>query len=414
MRLFYYGAKKMIEKMHDVVVIGAGPGGSALAYFLAKHGLDTVLLDKSDFPRDKTCGDGLSPRALAVLQEMDLLETVKAAGFVIHEATVYSPNGAPVTTQMPVRDDVPPYMMAIPRLLFDDMVRKRAIEAGATFQSHVRVQNIEQIDGGVRVIGKHEKRPYSINGRMAVIAIGANVKLLLDLGILKQQPEMIVAARAYYDNVAELQGSFEFHFDGIPLPGYGWVFPIGDRQANIGAGILRTNKAKRKMTSQNVLKDFLKIPLMQTMLKDAELTGAVKGYPLRTDFHKSPTYGERTILIGEAAGLVNPLTGEGIDYALESAQIAAHHLIDSFEAGDFSQQNLALYDQKLRDQFQRVFVFTTRIRDWYLNKPILNRLVYVANRRDELRELFTNIVLGNADAAKGLSPKTMMQIIFTR
>ena len=401
-----------LNKMHDVVIVGAGPGGSAMAYFLAQQGVDVLLLDKADFPRDKTCGDGLTPRALAVLEQMGLLAKVMAAGFVMREATVFSPKGRTVTTEIPQSLKAPPYMVAVPRLILDNMLLQHAITAGALFQSRVHVQDIEQVKGGVLVQGQRDKRPYSVRARLAVIAIGASMKLLLTLGILKEQPQLILAARAYHEQMQGVNGRFEFHFDGIPLPGYGWVFPLSDSSANVGAGILQEKrKGKRGVTSQSVLKQFLQLPMMQHMLEPAHRVGPVKGYPLRTDFATAPTYGERTLLIGEAAGLVNPLTGEGIDYALESAHIAAQHVLESF--GDFSPQNLADYDQKLRQEFQRTFIFMARIRDWYLNKPILNRIIHVANRRDELRELFTNIVLGNADAATGFSPKTMMQIAFT-
>jgi geranylgeranyl reductase family protein len=403
--------------MHDVIIAGAGPGGSATASFLAQSGLDVLLLDKSDFPRDKTCGDGLTPRALSILDELDVLDKVNQKGYRIKEAIVYSPKGASVTTRVPKRDDLPPYMLVVPRLVLDDIVRERAVSTGAKFQGGVHVTNVEVLENGVQVQGRSGKKRYSAKGQMVVIAIGASVRLLHNMGILKSTPRMILAARTYYEDLQTQSGRFEFHFDGVPIPGYGWLFPLSDSSANIGTGILHLGRSGKRMattTAKVALEQFLELPKMKVMLSKARQIGPVKGFPLRTDFAAAPTFGERILLVGEAAGLVNPLTGEGVDLALESGKIAAEHLAESFAAGDFTKSNLRRYDRKLRAKFQRMFTFNRRIRDWYLNEFLLNRLVYVANRRHELRNLFTDIVLGNTDAARAVSLKTMFQLVLTR
>ena len=399
--------------MHDVIIVGAGPGGSTTAHYLAKAGLDVLLLDKADFPRDKTCGDGLTPRALHVLEELAVLDDLKAKGCVMEMATVYAPSGAPISTTMPARGEFPPYMLAVPRLVLDETIRQRALAAGANFVSPVHINGLEQIAGGVRVFGKRKGQRYEASGRIVVIAIGASVKLLLDLGILKETPPMILAARAYYEEIPSLSGQFEFHFDGVPLPGYGWIFPLGEHSANIGAGLIPTHRQKRKISARKILEEFVEAPFMKQMLQGAKQVGPIKGFPLRTDFASAKAVDDRIILVGEAAGLVNPVTGEGVDYALESGRLAADQIVACFQAGDFSAGMLQSYDDVLRERFQRLFVFSTRIRDWYINRPILNRLVYVANQRDNIRELFTDIVLGNVDASQATSLKTLSQIAFT-
>lgn len=402
--------------MHDVVVIGAGPGGSATASFLAADGLDVLLLDKTDFPRDKTCGDGLTPRALGVLDDLDVLNEVLQKGFRIQEAIVYSPKGTSVTTRVPQRESLPPYMLTIPRLVLDEIIRKQAVNCGVSFRGGIHVTGISCDANSVAINGRRRGKSFSAHGRIAVIAIGANVRLLLSLGILKSTPRMILASRTYYEGMNGLSGLFEFHFDGVPIPGYGWVFPLSDSSANIGAGVLPTGKRRerRRGTSKAALEQFLKLPRMREMLCGARRAGPIKGFPLRTDFATAPTYGDRVLLVGEAAGLVNPLTGEGVDFALESAKIAANHLASSFANGDLSRSNLKRYDRKLRARFQRVFVFSMRMRNWYMNDYLLNRLVYVAKRRDGLKELFTDVVLGNADAARAFSLRTLLQLIFTK
>lgn len=400
---------------YDVVIVGAGPAGATAAFYLAKQGIRVALLDKATFPREKTCGDGLTPRAIGVLEEMGLLTRLLQEGFKMDEATVFAPNGTPVTTQMPIRAQFPPIMLAIPRIKLDHFILQRAVAAGADLQEGVHIQDIQIQESGVIVVGKQKGKFLQVNGRIAIIAVGAGMGLLKRIGILQETPALTLAARTYYENVEGLNGRFEFYFEGIPLPGYGWVFPLSDTTANIGAGIFESRRGRRKkQTAQMVLEQFIKIPKMQQMLTHAGQVGPVRGYPIRTDFTRAPTYARNVLLVGEAAGLVNPLTGEGVDYALESGKIAAQQLLGMFTAHDFTPAQFEAYDQKLRHHFHDQVLFCERIRDWYLHKPIINRLVHVARKQDRFRELFTDIVLGNVSAKEALSARTVLQILFNR
>ena len=403
----------MQGKKYDVVIVGAGPAGSTAATYLAQQGIQVALLDKATFPREKTCGDGLTPRAIAILGEMGILDNLLQDGCQMEEATVFAPNGSQVTTQMPEREGFPPMMLTIPRIKLDNFILNRAVTAGADLFEGVNVQDVQTTANGVSVIGKRERKPFAVQARMGIIAVGASMGLLKRIGILQETPTLTLAARGYYEDVAELSGRFEFYFEGIPLPGYGWVFPLSETTANIGAGIFETRGRRHKgKTAQTVLDEFLKIPRMQHMLAKAKQVGPVRGYPIRTDFATAPTYGRNLLLAGEAAGLVNPLTGEGVDYALESGKFAAKQLVHMFAAGDFSLPQLEAYDKKLRDHFHSQVQFCEHIRDWYLHKPIINRLVKVAQKRDQFRELFTDIVLGNVSAKEAMTPSTVLQIVF--
>ncbi|MCP5099834.1 MAG: geranylgeranyl reductase family protein [Chloroflexi bacterium] len=403
----------MQAKMYDVVIVGAGPAGSTAATYLAQQGIQVALLDKAYFPREKTCGDGLTPRAIAILEELGLLNNLLQEGCKMEEATVFAPNGTQVTTQMPVREGLQSIMVTIPRIKLDHFILKRAVAAGAELMEGVNIQDVQTTDANVTVVGKQNGKRIEIQGRMGIIAVGASMGLLKRIGIMTETPPLTLAARAYYENVEGLSGRFEFYFEGIPLPGYGWIFPLSETTANIGAGIFeQSGRRHKKKTGQMVLDEFIKIPRMQQMLRNAKQTGPVRGYPIRTDFATAPTYGRNLLLAGEAAGLVNPLTGEGVDYALESGKIAAEQLIQMFAAGDFSTQQLEAYDKKLRAHFHSQVQFCERIRDWYLHKPIINRLVQVAQKREYFRELFTDIVLGNVSAKEAMTPRTVLQIVF--
>jgi flavin-dependent dehydrogenase len=208
-----------------------------------------------------------------------------------------------------------------------------------------------------------------------------------------------VAVRAYFEEVKGLADQIQLRFDGVPLPGYGWVFPLPNGSANIGAGVFPSwwNWQRTAHTARAAYEAFIQGPALRAMLQEAHQLGPVKGYPLRVDFATAPTYGQRLLLVGEAAGLVNPLTGEGIDYALESGKLAAEHMIQVFNGGDFSLSALADYDRLLRHRFQRLFIVCNWIQNLLVNPLLLDTVIRTADRRPDLKMLLINIVFGQAD-----------------
>lgn len=367
--------------MRDVVVVGAGPGGSATAHFLAQAGADVLLVDRADFPRDKTCGDGLTPRALRVLDQMGLLSDVSRHGCAIDGYEVVAPNGRATSSTI----GNPYGARAVPRLVLDQIIKERALGSGADFE-RFSAQKVEQTTRGVLVHGE----TMSVEARTAVIATGAATGVLRKSGILHIQPRAMLAARAYFES-ASTNSAFQLRFDRAPWPGYGWIFPVGSDVVNVGVGFLPRTREKRTTTA--AFRRFA-----QHVMPGARQRGPVKGYPIRVDFLTAPTFSNRVLLVGEAAGLVNPLTGEGIDYALESGVIAAQHIL--------TDRAPAHYDAALRERFGRVFRFSEIVRDWYCLPPLLNVFVPLANARPALRQLLTEIVLGEREPG-GYGPLTI-------
>ncbi len=400
-----------MTKTHDVAIVGAGPAGSATAYFLAQQGLDVLLLDKAIFPRDKTCGDGVSPRALAVLDRMGLLPELAPQGYSSPVVRLFSPDGRSVDAVVPEHPGLARYAMVIPRFTLDDAIRRRAVAGGAAFGGDVHVQNVRR-DGDAMEIVAQGGQTY--RARLAILATGASLSLLQTAGVLKRVPSLMVAARAYYENLHGLDDKITFHFDGVPLPGYGWVFPVSETRANVGAGYFKVGRRGRSLPAspRTALDDFLTVPHLRGLLPGAHQVGPVKSYPLRVDFATAPTHADGLILVGEACGLVNPLTGEGIDYALESAEVAAQFVGEQYSGGDFSRRALREYDRRLRKKFQRTFHYMARIRDFYMPREwLLNRFLSVALRRPELRVLLVDVALGNRDPAEGVSLGTVYKIL---
>jgi menaquinone-9 beta-reductase len=402
-----------MSEIYDVVIVGAGPSGSTTAYYLAREGFNVLLVDKFNFPRDKTCGDGLTPRALHILDDMGLLDTVHQVGYRSYKLELISTKGDVASALLPKNDNMCDYLLVVPRLILDNIILERALTSGASFQSPVRVTGIEQEKNTVLVKGEQGAKPIAFRARMVIHATGANTKLLLTTGLLKKMPPMVLAVRTYYDGLSGILDAGQCRFDNVPLPGYGWIFPVSDTTINIGIGLFRTGLASRWMpkTAHAAFDTFIKSPPLQRLLDGGRQAGPIKGFPIRVDFARSPTYGDRTMIIGEAAGLVNPITGEGIDYGMESGKLAAEHLTHMFAIGDFSLKQLAAFDKQLRQRYQSLFVLCDRLRLLYLNPFFVNLVVRAVARNEELMNLFMHIAIENQNPSRGLAPSTIAKVI---
>lgn len=406
-----------MPEMHDVIVVGAGPGGSAASHFLAQAGLDVLLLDKAEFPRDKTCGDGLTPRALDVLGQMDIQAQVAEAGYRIEGIELHGRKGNTMSSPLPRHPDYPDHMLIVPRFRLDEIIRQRAENSGAVFHGGVTVRDIQQFDDHLVVLAEQGGRRIEYMGRLAILAIGAKISLLRHLGIIKENPRVILAARGYYHGLQGLTRRVQAHFEHVPLPGYGWVFPISETTANIGIGFWPTIMPWNKMPSsaRQALDAWLQNSgKMRHMLAGGQLQGPVKSYPLRIDFTRAPLRHGRVLMIGEAAGLVSPFTGEGIDFALESGQLAAEYILEHVGAAGFTMESLQDYEGMLRSHFQRLFSFLSLIRHLYINPVLMNRAILAAGKFPELKEQLVRVMLSQTDAAEIANLSTLRKVLLLR
>jgi geranylgeranyl reductase family protein len=391
----------MSEHMHDIAIVGAGPAGSAAAYFLARGGLDVALIDKATFPRDKTCGDGVSPRALHVLDQMGLLAGLAACSFRANRLNFYTPNSRLCAADVPRMNGLPGYTLIVPRFILDDEIRKRALEAGA---KPYQMEITGVMKDGNRIVGV-KSNGATVTAKLTVVATGAATRLLGQTGLLHGKPALMVAARQYFENLPPLADRLEFYFDHIPLPGYGWLFPTSPTSANIGAGYFGPRASSPRSLLENFCRDH---PRVRELIKDARPAGPIKGYPLRVDFPDATVMAEGVLAVGEAVGLVNPFTGEGIDYALESGQIAAESIL---AAPNFTSNGLRDYPRRLNARFRNYFVVITRMRDIFYNTFMLNRLFGRGANNRYIRETVMNICFGETDPLQAFSPKMMWELL---
>jgi len=395
----------------DVIVVGAGPAGAALAYFLAERGRHVILLDKTAFPRDKTCGDCLSPRALRVLSTMSPLDDLHAAGCRINRVWVVAPNGRTLQAPLRTADDLPGFALIVPRFRLDELVRRRAVDAGVDFRAPWHVTDLFADAGqiaGVRAAGPGGT--IDLRARVVVIGTGASTALLERAGLIAEKLAVVRAARAYYENVRGLSDTMEIYLHSVPMPGYGWVFPTSSTTANVGVGYGTPSRLPARDLPLKAMHDFVRAPAIAARLDGAHPAGAAKAYPLIVDFSPARAAMPGLMLVGEACGLVHPLTGEGIDAALESSELAAEVIAEGFARGETADRIASKYRRLLRDRFLRVYRNAGRVRDWLGQRWPLNRLIAAAAHCENVRDLFVQTVLGGIDPSPLLSPRVLMRI----
>lgn len=396
----------MNNKHYDVAVIGAGPAGSAAAYYLARGGLRVALLDKFDFPRDKTCGDGLTPRALDVLDSMGVLQQVEEYAYPCVALTVRNSDEVTYRIELSGPNDPPRRILILPRFRLDDILRQHAVKAGAEFIPHAKVENITHTENGHVRLWVEGGQP--LDCALAVIATGANTALLRKADLLNHVPPPNLAARAYFENVEGLDDTIVLFFDGVEHPGYGWVFPTAPGAANIGCGVFFDSQTPQPTHLQYLIQHH---PYLQRILRNARQVGPIKGYPLRTDFSRSITGKDWILVTGEAIGLVNPITGEGIDYALESAQLGADAILNGWH----KELDSPAIQKNYRAALDRKFSFPFRLghlaqrlgfRDGIADK-VLSRIQH----RPYLHRVVINACFGLANPVSVFTPRTLWEVL---
>ena len=396
----------MSHPPYDVAVIGAGPAGSAAAYFLARGGLRVALLDKFDFPRDKTCGDALTPRALDVLDSMDVLPQVEEYAYPCVALTLRNSDEVTYRIELSGPKDPPRRILILPRFRLDDILRQHAVRAGAQFIPHAKVENLTYEENGHVRLWVEGSQP--LDCALAVIATGANTALLRKVGLLNHVPPPNLAARAYFENVEGLDNTVVLFFDGVEHPGYGWVFPTAPGAANIGCGVFFESRTPQPTHLQYLIQHH---PYLQRILRNARQVGPIKGYPLRTDFSRSITGKDRILVTGEAIGLVNPITGEGIDYALESAQLAADAILNGWYSGFDSTVIQSNYRAALGRKFSLPFTLGHLTQRMGFRDGIADKVLSRIQHRPYLHRVVINACFGLANPISVFTPRTLWEIL---
>lgn len=341
----------------DVIVVGAGPGGATAASSLAQKGYDVLLLDRHDFPRDKTCGDAVPAGAIELLWRLGMRDKIaksveRGELYPLEGMLLVSPRGHELHAKFSRGQEGSDSYVA-PRIYFDALIQEHAVDSGAEFcQAQAKAPIVEN----GKVVGIRAQVNGSEKEMRARLVIGADGVTSVVARNLRPKAKQhnnshrAVALRAYIDDIEEIPKEVEFYLYKDILPGYAWIFPIGNNRANIGLGMRLDHFRKRKYSLENMLQDFLEMPAIKKRLLNGGQLRDVATWQLNFGSQKDLQHVfDGAILIGDAAGFINPLTGGGIHNSLISAEIAAQIADDALKANDVSRSKMKVYEQLCHD-----------------------------------------------------------------
>lgn len=333
----------------DALVVGGGPGGSAAAYWLARTGLEVLLVEKKEYPRVKACGDGLTPRSIHQLLEMGFDFGVPVF-HRCHGLRAFS-GDLMLELEWPEHPVFPNWGGVIRRADLDGQVAMLAEKQGVTVMQHTEAAPVLS-DGRISSVRlRRNGDEQQVEPRVVIVADGSLSRFGRSLGASRDKRRPYgLAARGYFTSPRSDDGYLESHLDlrdrtGKTIPGYGWIFPLGDGTVNVGVGVLSTFR-HWKGVNTSMLMDALVAgaPAHWEITPEASL-GEPKGGKLPMAFSVGPRVGPNWVLVGDAAGAINPFNGEGIAYAYETGRIAARHVSAALGGGDLAA--LHGYDREL-------------------------------------------------------------------
>ncbi|WP_295126423.1 NAD(P)/FAD-dependent oxidoreductase [uncultured Chitinophaga sp.] len=382
----------------DVCIIGAGPGGATAALQLNKLGISCVVVDKAVFPRDKVCGDGLSGKVIMHLQRIDPEMAQRFRDTVVKEDSW----GVRFVSPGRLHIDVPykpnysraadlPEGFVCKRMEFDNFLVQELKRANTNIRlfEGVSIDKYELKDDGYEV--SDSKGDFKVKAKLLIVANGAHSSFTKEVAGIKMEPEYYAAGiRAYYKGVTGMQqDSFiELHFLKSLLPGYLWIFPLPNGEANVGMDMLSEDVRTKKVNLKKLLTDTIaNDPIFQERFKHAEMVSPLEGYGLPLGSKKRPISGNRYMLAGDAAYLIDPFTGEGIGNAMYCGVYAANQAAEALKTNSFSAEALAGYDIAVYRSLWPELQLSHRLQKLVKYPRLFNWLMKAATRNKQLQEL---------------------------
>jgi geranylgeranyl reductase family protein len=375
---------KTIER--DVIVVGAGPGGSTCSAFLIRHGLDVLLLDKEIFPREKPCGDGQAGIPTKILAELGWLEGLREIGYENHGIVMTSPDYTKLIVEAPFKGS----RYDTPRRIFDYYCRPMAIKEGADMRENAWVYDLVWEDGKVCGVKAKIDGEYTvIRSKMVIGADGSHSIIAKKIGMFADEDhDVAVVGRCYYEDV-DMEPYNEIHFDKDVLPGYVWLFPEKNKMCNVGLGFNRDLYIEGSgRTLEEYLDRWIENSPFGEPLRGKRRVGEFRGWriPMGTQAKANAVPG--CILIGDAGSMVMPLTGEGIGPAMLTGKMAAQVCHEAFEENDFSLDVMLRYTTRRDETYGPKYKSIKALEKAFESEATVNGFVHNIVENPQAKEAF--------------------------
>lgn len=376
---------------------------------LARQGIDVLLLDRSQFPREKICGDGLLEDSLKILKSVGLSAAIKKKAHTIRSILFVAPNG----TECELEGD----FYTLRRTELDALLLDEARREGAQFLGGITVSEpLVQNGSCVGALGLDENgQEISIAARMVLLATGANARILRVFGVLQNRNHSAIGVRGYFRLTETIdESSMVVVYDKRILPGYVWMFPLGQGIFNVGCGIFLDGRKRMPRFGQNLTRFYEHVQPLARYLQMAEQIAPIRAAAMRTGFQGARACAPGLLVLGEALGLTFPFIGEGVSSALESGRVAASVALEALEKNDYTSRILGRYEQSLRntlDGRQQGYQMAQRL---FRFKFFANLLIGKAARNPDVRKVARQIVLGERDPLDVFSLRGMLRVFMLR
>ena len=414
----------------DVIVVGAGPGGSSAAAYLGRLGRRVLLIDKAQFPRDKTCGDALSGKSMRVIRELGLVDEVeKLPHGSITGVTFSSPNRTVVSIPFqgadPDRAGGTGYCIRrynTDNLFFSAAKKTPNVTTMEKFQAtQVVMENGAAV--GVSGIDLTDPSRASKTFRARVIVGSDGVNSVVARSVLGDKAKLdpahsCDAVRAYYDGIKGMNGHIEIHFVKSVMPGYFWIFPLENGTANVGLGLVSSDLAKRMKKDKTSLVQMMNNilqnePMFKDRFADAKPLSPITGWRLPFGSARRQLAGDGWVLVGDAASLVDPFSGEGVGNATASGRLATQFIDEALERNDVSRLSLGRYEVAVWEELGRELSTSYRMQQLGRHSWLLNLVVGKAATKPKVRELISASLSSEEAKKKFESPLTYLWLLLT-
>ncbi len=395
---------------YDVVVVGAGPAGSATAIFAAKKGYKVLLVDKEKFPRDKICGDGISGKSIEMIKKMGLLSELLKLPHKQSKGVIFSsPKGDVLDVEVP-KNVLSGFVCR--RRDFDNFLFQNAKKLVDTLENHAAVGLIWDKDQvvGVKLRDKETNEVKDVYANIIVGADGARGIVAKEVGQDKTDDRhLVVAMRQYYEGVKGMKDKIEIHFVDEVLPGYFWIFPLDNGQANVGVGMLAHDQKKKKVNLSKMIDVAINSKAFKDRFKDAKPLEKKKGWMLPLGSKRRKGYANGVLLVGDACSLIDPFTGEGIGNGTHSAYLASEAIDLAHKQNDFTANTLKYYDELLKKNIDPDLKTMYRLQRLGRFKFLINMMIKKASKNQALRNVLTSTII---DAYNVESKRKLLSPVF--